>query len=105
MLHAVFDNSSSPLTVKHTMEEVTNVIHEQPAARVRGAPLSACAPQQTPITDEKVRFDRVQRPFLRCGGSPLGIPGRIEFKKRHEAALQTGRPDYFFFFFFFKNRT
>lgn len=62
-----FDNCSSPLTVKHTMallhvqeEEVTNAIREQAAARlVCAEPRHAGAPQQTSITDEKVRSDRV----------------------------------------------
>lgn len=56
------------------MEEVTNVIHEQPAARVLGAlpPPSARAPQQTPTTDEKVRSDRVQRPFSPVRREPAG---------------------------------
>lgn len=39
------NNSSSPLAVKHTMEEVTNVIHEQPAARVLGAPPAPVSPR------------------------------------------------------------
>lgn len=57
------------------------MIHEQAAAHVR----AACTPQQTSITGEKVRSDRVQRPFLQS----VGVSGRIELLEPDHTVCET----------------